>query len=176
MTPTTAVKPVKHLEAGSGWLTIGGTSLSTPLISSLYALAGGSSGVRYPALTLYGHLGNQPRCYDVTEGGNGYCDAAPESECAHPDAFGAVVAGYALRLDCEYTTSCDAAPGFDGPSGVGTPNGLSLFKPLLPEAAISPQSSLRAGATASFGATGSSDPYPGASSELLVELGRRHAR
>ena len=42
---------------GEGWLTIGGTSVSTPLISSLYALAGGSNGVEYPPLTLYGHLG-----------------------------------------------------------------------------------------------------------------------
>ena len=30
-------------------------------------------------------------------------------------------------IDCEGTTSCDAAPGFDGPSGVGTPIGLRAF-------------------------------------------------
>ena len=42
--------------SGSGWVTLGGTSLSTPLISSLYALAGGAGGVSDPALTLYGHL------------------------------------------------------------------------------------------------------------------------
>jgi PKD repeat protein len=148
---------------GQGWLTIGGTSLSTPLISALYALAGGSSGVSYPALTLYGHLGDSSSLYDVTEGGNGYCDAAPEFECGHPDAFGAVVSGYALQLDCEYTTACNAAPGFDGPSGVGTPNGLSLFKSKLPTAAVTPPGSLRAGATALFTATASSDPYPGGS-------------
>jgi subtilase family serine protease len=59
---------------GKGWVTIGGTSLSSPLVSSLYALAGGSGGVSYPAATLYGHLGQAPSLYDVTEGGNGYCD------------------------------------------------------------------------------------------------------
>ncbi|HEY5344290.1 MAG TPA: S8 family serine peptidase, partial [Solirubrobacteraceae bacterium] len=42
---------------GPGWETIGGTSLSSPLTSALYALAGGSGGVSYPAATLYSHLG-----------------------------------------------------------------------------------------------------------------------
>lgn len=60
-------------KGGKSWLTIGGTSLSTPLISSLYALAGGSNGVSYPSLTLYGHLGDSS-LYDVSEGGNGFCD------------------------------------------------------------------------------------------------------
>jgi hypothetical protein len=63
---------IYDIEEG-GWLTIGGTSLSSPLVSSLYALAGGGGGVSYPAATLYSHLG-QPSLYDVTEGGNGYCD------------------------------------------------------------------------------------------------------
>jgi PKD repeat protein len=148
---------------GADWITIGGTSLATPLISSLYALAGGSDGVSYPALTLYGHLGESSALYDITEGGNGFCDAAPESECGHPDAFGALVEGYALRVDCEYTTACDAAPGFDGPSGVGAPNGLSLFKPLLPTAAITLPSAPKAGIAATFSAGASSDPYPGGS-------------
>jgi PKD repeat protein len=148
---------------GRNWLTIGGTSLATPLIGSLYALAGGSHGVEYPSLTLYGHLGDASSLYDVTEGGDGYCDAAPEFECGHPDAYGALVRGYALDVDCEYTTACDAAPGFDGPSGVGTPNGLSLFEPLQPTASIVSPTSTRSGLAASFSATASSDPYPGAS-------------
>jgi hypothetical protein len=147
---------------GEGWLTIGGTSLSTPLISGLYALAGGSHGVSYPALTLYGHLGDSASLYDVTEGGNGFCDAEPEPVCGHPDAYGALVEGYALQVDCEYTTACNAAPGYDGPSGVGTPSSLSLFEPLLPTAAITPPASLRVGTPAAFGAGGSVDPNPGA--------------
>jgi PKD repeat protein len=146
---------------GSDWLTIGGTSLATPLISGLYALAGGSNGVSYPSMTLYGHLGEPADLYDVTEGGNGFCDATPESECGHPDAFGDLVEGYALRVDCEYTTACDAAPGFDGPSGVGAPNSLKLFKPKLPSAVITPPASPKTGVPAGFSAAASSDAYPG---------------
>jgi hypothetical protein len=46
---------IYDIEEG-GWLTIGGTSLSSPLVSSLYALAGGGGGVSYPAATLYSLL------------------------------------------------------------------------------------------------------------------------
>jgi PKD repeat protein len=153
----------ESFKRGADWLTIGGTSLSTPLISALYALAGGSNGVSYPALTLYGHLGDSSALNDITVGGNGFCDAAPEFECGHPDAFGALFEEFTLDVDCEYTTACDAAPGFDGPSGVGTPNSLSLFKPLLPSAAITLPSSPKTGLPASFSGATSSDPYPGGS-------------
>ena len=153
----------EEFKRGKDWVTVGGTSLSAPLITSLYALAGGSDGVEYPSLTLYGHLGDASALYDVTEGGDGYCDAAPEPECGHPNAKGALVKGRALHVDCEYTTACDAAPGFDGPSGVGTPNGLGLFKPALPKAAITPPSSPKAGVAAAFSGAESSDPYPGGS-------------
>jgi hypothetical protein len=69
---------------GKGWETIGGTSLSSPLVSGLYALAGGSGGVGYPAATLYGHLGQPFSLYDVTEGGNGYCDGEAPGPCGEP--------------------------------------------------------------------------------------------
>src|SRR6202030_2969109 len=65
----------------AGWMTIGGTSLSAPLISALYALAGGSHGVSYPAQTLYAQLGNPAALYDVSSGGDGYCDGAAPHEC-----------------------------------------------------------------------------------------------
>ncbi len=105
-----------------GWLTVGGTSLSSPLITALYALAGGSQGVSYPAATLYTHLGQASALYDVISGGSGYCDGEAAAACGEPainEEFG--------DLDCEGTTSCDAAAGFDGPSGVGSPNGLGAF-------------------------------------------------
>jgi PKD repeat protein len=145
---------------GKGWVTVGGTSLSSPLIASLYALAGGSGGVSYPALTLYGHVdqGSSVSFYDVTEGGNGYCDGEAVGPCGEPvvnDEFG--------DIDCEGTTACDAAPGFDGPSGVGTPDGLGAFKPLFPTAAITPPISPKAGVSTGFSASESSDPYPGGS-------------
>lgn len=139
-----------------GWVTIGGTSLSAPFISSLYALAGGGNGISYPSLTLYGHASDASLRFDVTEGANGFCGGEPVAECGQPnEGFGTV--------DCEGTTACNAAPGFDGPSGIGTPEGLGLFKPLLPSAAITTPSGLTAGSVASFSAGGSSDPYSGAS-------------
>ncbi|HEY4915524.1 MAG TPA: S8 family serine peptidase, partial [Solirubrobacteraceae bacterium] len=41
-------------ESASHWYTYGGTSLSSPIVASTFALAGGSGGVGYPAETLYG--------------------------------------------------------------------------------------------------------------------------
>jgi len=142
---------------GKGWVTVGGTSLSSPLITSLYALAGGSGGMSYPALTLYGHVGQASSLYDVARGGNGYCGGQPVSLCGGLNGL--------LReiVDCEGTTACNAVPGFDGPSGVGTPSGLGAFKPLFPAAAITAPSALITGAPASFSASASSDPYPGGS-------------
>ncbi len=142
--------------SGGNWLTLGGTSLATPIITSLYALAGGGNGVPYPALTLYGHLSEPSSLYDVTEGGNGFCDYEPVAECGDPNlTYG--------RVDCEGATACNAAPGYDGPSGVGTPNGLGAFKPLFPTATIAPPSIAVAEIPVSFSAGGSSDPYPGGS-------------
>jgi hypothetical protein len=148
---------------GKSWLTIGGTSLSTPLISAMYGLAGGAKGVNYPALTLYGHLGGAD-VFDVTKGGNGYCDDegkacgvnAQVEELAEefPELAG-------VKLDCEGTTACNAAIGFDGPTGVGTPASLSLFEPLLPTASITLPATLVTGVPLAFSAAGSADPYPG---------------
>jgi len=142
--------------ADEGWVTIGGTSLSAPLVSGLYALAGGARGISYPSLTLYGTQADSTGRFDVTEGGNGYCDGETAAECGHPDSFFG-----AGRIDCEGTTECDAAPGYDGPSGVGTPVGLGLFQPQRPTAAIAAPSSPVAHSAASFSASGSADFYPG---------------
>jgi Bacterial Ig-like domain (group 3)/PKD domain len=101
------------------WETLGGTSLSSPLVAAMFALAGGAQGVSDPAQTLYQGLAAHPAgLYDVTAGGNGYCDG--EKTCN-------TAAGY----DCQGNTSCDAATGFDGPSGVGTANGLADFSPVI---------------------------------------------
>jgi hypothetical protein len=147
---------------GTNWSTIGGTSLATPLISALYALAGGANGISYPALTLYGHLGDSSSIYDVSEGGNGYCDAnglACGIDRELEEAFGLSP----FSVDCEGTTACNAAHGFDGPSGVGAPNSPALFKPLRPSAVITPPAKLLVGREAAFSGAGSSDPYPGGS-------------
>ena len=62
---------VKHV---AYWCTIGGTSLATPLIASVFALAGGADGVAYPAATLYeNELKSPGSLRDVTVGSSGEC-------------------------------------------------------------------------------------------------------
>lgn len=79
----------------SGWLVFGGTSVSSPIIASAYALGGNLAG--YPAQYTWAHTANLS---DVTTGSNGTC-----------------------------TTSvwCKAGTGWDGPTGLGTPNGVGAF-------------------------------------------------
>jgi hypothetical protein len=102
------------------WWPIGGTSVASPIVASMFALAGGAQGVAYPAQTLYSHLGS-PLLHDVTGGGNGHCD---------DDYFGCSGSMSPLSpLDCgENVLICNASTGYDGPTGVGTPNGIGAFK------------------------------------------------
>ncbi|HMD56975.1 MAG TPA: PKD domain-containing protein [Solirubrobacteraceae bacterium] len=137
------------------WETFGGTSLSAPIIAGLYALAGGANGLPYPALALYGRLGDAAALYDVTQGGDGICAAQPKLACGEPN----VASG--ATLDCEGTSSCDARVGLDGPTGVGTPNGISAFQPVFPTAVATPPATILAGVPAAFSSASSSDPYPG---------------
>jgi hypothetical protein len=89
----------------TGWTAFGGTSVSSPIIAAEFGLAGGSHGVAYPAATLYEHAGEAGALYDVVAGSNGSCAPAD--------------------------TACRAAVGYDGPTGVGSPIGLSAFS--IPE-------------------------------------------
>lgn len=82
-----------------GWLQIGGTSLSAPLVAGVYALAGGLPAGTTAASGLYGHLGDGTVLHDVTSGSNGSCS----------------------------TIMCKGAAGYDGPTGVGTPKGIGAF-------------------------------------------------
>ncbi len=72
-------------DAPPGWMTVGGTSLSAPIIAAIYGLAGGAHGVPYPALTLYGHRG---LAYDITVGGNGWCDGEGAARVWQPELTG----------------------------------------------------------------------------------------
>jgi subtilase family serine protease len=143
-----------------GWFTIGGTSLSSPIIAATYALAGGARGVPYPALTLYGHQG---RAYDVTTGGNGWCDGAGAANCPNPNSQGFGI------VDCAYTAggavavgdrACDALAGYDGPTGVGSPNGLTMFTRTGPSATITGPATVTHGTSQTWHAT-TTDPFPG---------------
>jgi subtilase family serine protease len=91
-----AVYDSTRYQGQSGWFQVGGTSLSSPLIAAVYALAGNASSATYAASLPYGHTGS---LHDVTSGSNGSCS----------------------------TTMCKGASGYDGPTGVGTPNGTGAF-------------------------------------------------
>jgi len=82
-----------------GWTEVGGTSASSPIIASVYALAGTPAAGTYPASYPYAHTGH---LYDVTSGTNGVC----------------------TRLYL-----CEAKKGYDGPTGSGTPEGIAAFTP-----------------------------------------------
>jgi hypothetical protein len=111
------VKHVLH------WCTLGGTSLASPLIASVFALAGGAAGVPYPARTLYQNEARAPTSlHDVVSGSNGACSKGSDSE------------GLSLCSSAEEAESCAAqliclaGAGYDGPSGVGTPAGIGAFQ------------------------------------------------
>lgn len=119
-------------DCDTGWQTLGGTSLSSVIVASMFALAGGAQGTSYPAQTLYSHLGTSA-LYDVVDGGDGWCDGDSAELCGDPNEQ-----GYGV-VDCDYTSTgslstgngaCDSGPGYDGPSGVGTPNGIGAFLPV----------------------------------------------
>jgi hypothetical protein len=81
----------------SGWQVYGGTSASAPIIAGVYADAGTPGSGDYPAQYPYRHA---DALNDVTSGSNGSCDPA---------------------------YLCTAGVGYDGPTGLGTPNGLTAF-------------------------------------------------
>jgi N-acetylneuraminic acid mutarotase len=87
----------------SGWSELGGTSLSAPLIAAVYALAGtpfaGSNPASYP-------YANPSALNDITTWDTYY--QAPS--CTPDPAY-----------------LCDPGTGYDGPTGLGTPNGTAAF-------------------------------------------------
>src|SRR5262249_54614931 len=88
---------------GTGpWLKLGGTSAAAPLIAGVYALAGNAATIKpgYP----YQH---PHALYDITTGNNALT-APPAAACGR-----------------DYL--CVAKPGYDAPTGLGTPNGTGSF-------------------------------------------------
>ena len=107
------------------WCTIGGTSLASPLIASVFALAGGADGAPYPARTLYQNAQATPSAlHDVTAGSNGACSQPFQIETG---LSGCTFAEEA-KQSCDSRRICLAADGFDGPSGLGTPDGIAGFE------------------------------------------------
>ena len=154
-----------------GWQTYGGTSLASPAVAAMWALAGGPAAVKYPALSLYGHFQSTPGSeYDVVVGGNGACDNAAAQPCEALFGGPPNAAGFGM-LDCLWGPSgsatlpnhyqCDARPGYDGVSGVGTPKGVTVFQPMSPHAAIKAPGTVTHKVAHTFSASGSSSPFPG---------------
>ncbi len=94
--PNTGVAVYDTFSEG-GFLEVGGTSASSPMIAAVYALAGTPTAGTNPASYLYAHTGN---FFDVTSGADGSCSPA---------------------------YLCTAEVGYDGPTGLGTPNGIAAF-------------------------------------------------
>jgi subtilase family serine protease len=86
-------------KTSSTWGQFGGTSESAPIIAAVYALAG--------------HTG---------PGVGGYANATPY---AHPSSLFDVSTGN--NGTCPTTQWCTARAGWDGPTGLGTPNGTGAF-------------------------------------------------
>lgn len=139
------------------WFQIGGTSLASPIIASTFALAGGAHGVAYPASTLYYHAssGETPSgLHDIVAGGNGECDGVYTGACSGSSNS---------PLDCGALEKiCNAAPGYDGPTGVGSPNGLAAFQP--PPASGNPGGSGGSGSGSGSGGSGSGSGGSGSGS------------
>jgi hypothetical protein len=82
---------------GSGWTIYGGTSAAAPIIASVYALAGTPAATAQPVTFPYA---GSAALWDVTSGNTGTCSPA---------------------------ALCTAGAGWDGPTGLGTPNGVAAF-------------------------------------------------
>jgi len=95
--PATGVAVYDSYGSGtqSGWLVFGGTSVASPIIASVYALAGNAGSVTYGSYP-YSHTS---ALHDVRSGSTASCG----------------------------TALCKAVSGWDGPTGLGTPNGTGGF-------------------------------------------------
>jgi subtilase family serine protease len=96
--PATGVAVQDTYGGDPGWEVFGGTSVASPIIASVYALAGTPSAGSYPASFPYAA---PTALNDVPGGSNGSCSGS---------------------------YLCTGVPGYDGPTGLGTPNGVSAFQ------------------------------------------------
>jgi len=88
--------------ANSGWISVGGTSASAPFVAAVFAATG--NGAQSSGAFI---ASKASKLYDVTTGRNG--------ECAS-----------------EGNLLCNAAAGWDGPTGYGTPNATALISFVAP--------------------------------------------
>jgi subtilase family serine protease len=94
--PSTGVAVYDSYDQG-GWTELGGTSVSSPIIASVFALAGKPAKGTFPSSYPYAHTGD---LYNITTGNDGTCTPA---------------------------YLCHGEVGYNGPTGWGTPDGLGAF-------------------------------------------------
>ncbi len=97
--PSTGVAVYDTYRIGGSWHEFGGTSAATPIITGVYALAGTPASGSYPAEYPYLHT---QRLFNIASGSNGTCEA-----------------------NRRYL--CHGGRGYNGPAGLGTPNGTGAF-------------------------------------------------
>ena len=90
-------------KSGGPWLTVSGTSVSSPLIAAVYGLAGNAATVR-PG-SEYAHASS---LFDITKGNNDWLSNAHGRSCG-------------------FDYLCVAKKGYDAPTGLGTPDGTGAF-------------------------------------------------
>jgi subtilase family serine protease len=95
--PATGVAVYDTDLSNGGWNVYGGTSAASPLIAAVYALAGTPGSSDNPAQYPYN---DSSALYDVTSGSTSSCDPS---------------------------YLCTAETGYDGPTGLGTPDGTAAF-------------------------------------------------
>jgi subtilase family serine protease len=95
--PATGVAVYDTDLSNGGWNVYGGTSAASPLIAAVYALAGTPGSSDNPAEYPYN---DTSALYNVSSGSNGSCDP---------------------------TWLCTGGTGYNGPTGLGTPDGTAAF-------------------------------------------------
>jgi len=87
-----------------GWVSVNGTSIAAPLVAGIYGLAGNGANVGHVGLYRHGRS-----FFDVTKGNNAFSN------------------GFSPSQDCGNNYICVAKKGYDAPTGLGTPDGISGF-------------------------------------------------
>ncbi len=151
---------------GENWGTVGGTSLASPVIAAAFALAGGAHGVEYPARTLYENaLAAPASLHDVTSGSTGECPSPFDYETGLP----ACTPTEEAKTSCSSDAICLARTGYDGPTGVGTPDGIAAFVPSGPPTVVTGAASSLTQTSTTLNAT--VNPNGEAVSECELEYG-----
>jgi subtilase family serine protease len=96
--PATGVAVYDSYGSG-GWTVFGGTSVASPIIGAMYALASPPAANAFPNSYPY----------------------------ANPGALNDVTTGH--TASCSPAYLCTAGVGYDGPTGLGTPNGVAALGP-----------------------------------------------